>query len=246
MFRGYCIHIKLFLLLLMIGTLAQASETIKLTDGRPCIPIDIVRKCPAIHNMVEGVDGYARINEINSIQLPGVDVGTCYELLSILLGAKIILGVNDMSLVEDGILQPTIEQILISRDSKRLLDLMTMANYLDIQPMVIGSAKVWSQKYSSVRSSFKDLNVDLKKTIIKEISPSELMALVEVNDNLDQFAKEEVFKMALKIHHNKEPEMGKSAQELYEELLWQQSRNLATDKIEAFRLELHKMLWIIN
>jgi|GEM_PF-857157 len=219
MFRGYGIRIKIFLLLLAFGTLGQAVETIKVTNGRPCIPIDILKICPMIRHMIEGVDGYACIKEINSIQLPGVDAGTSYELLSILLGAKITLGVNDMSLVEYGILQPTIEQILKSRNSERLLDLMTMANFLDVKPIVLGSAKVWSQKYSAVKSNFKDLNVDLKKTIIKELCPSELMALVEANDNLDRLAKEEVFRMALEIHRNKESEMGESAQELYEELL---------------------------
>jgi len=214
MFRGYGTPIKIFLLLLVIGTLAHAADTIKLKKAL----FDIVKKCSAIDDMVEGVGGYECARKIKPIQLPGISVGTFNELLSILYAAKITLNVNDMSLVEDGILQPTIEQILKSRDSQQLLDLMTMANYLDVKPIVLGSAKVWSQKYAVVKSSFKYLNNDLKKIIIKELSPSEFIALVEANDNLDQLAKEEVFRMALKIHHDKEPEMGKSAQELYEEL----------------------------
>ena len=97
--------------------------------------------------------------------------------------------------------------------------MLTFASFHNVKPFVNAASKLWAKEYSAKKSGFNALNNDIKSIIIKEFSPSDFMALVEANDNLDDSSKEEMFKIALKIHHDQEPKMGVRAQELYEELL---------------------------
>ena len=196
-------QIFLFVMATIIGTKVIGADSIIITDDVAVnkIPSDIVKMFTVIHDMVNDLAGGCEecIKSEKPIPLPKIDVPTFKQLVNILIAVKITLDAGDLSKVKESELELVIKNTIRLRSSQTLLDLLTLANFHGLKPFVNAASTLWAEKYFNKKSGFNALNNDIKSIIIKKLSPSYFMALVEANDNFDDSSKEEMFKIALKF-----------------------------------------------
>src|ERR1700681_324860 len=61
------------------------------------VPVDIIKMCPALHDMVEDLGGYEAHSHAAPIPLPGIQTALFAEFVALLKAAKTDLGAHDLS-----------------------------------------------------------------------------------------------------------------------------------------------------
>jgi hypothetical protein len=185
------------------------------------VPKDVMQFCPTLNDIVTDTLGGCEkcVLLATPIVVPDIDSDILYELIRILLAAKITFNADDLNEVRDSDLAAVLEKILSSRSSKQLLDLMTLADFLCLKKSFNNiSAKIWVEKYSATKSNFKELSHNIKKIILSVSSHSDIAALLAANEYLDDASREEIFRLALILQYNQEPKSDLSAEDFYNSL----------------------------
>src|SRR5579871_6585731 len=218
-FRAYLLSFVAFCLLCPTLHAADSADTIKvLSEGssRPHeVPVDIVKMCPVLDNMMEGLGGYKAIPEV--LPILGIKAALFTQFIDFLKAIKTALGAKDLSEVTKPALRNAFEAELLPQknDSAQLLRLITAANFLGVNEAVAIGTKNWAKNYAKMPSGFNDLNDALKEVIIGHLTPKEFMALVSANAREDL---EGSFNIALKVHYDETVPEGETAKHYYENL----------------------------
>jgi formylglycine-generating enzyme len=220
-FSTYIFWLVLFLLNFSLAAAdSAAAATIKIQTNNfdvQDVPVDIVKMCPALHNMIEELGGYEVWPQDSLIPVSGIDTAHFTQFIDFLRATKFALHAPDLSQVSKSALRNAFEAELSpeKKDSGQLQRLMTAANFLDVKEPVQIGAKNWAKNYSHTQSSLNDAIVDLKELVLSHLTPKAFMRHVSANNN--QVSKD-TFKLALKVHYDETLPEGKTAQSYYESL----------------------------
>jgi len=181
------------------------------------VPIYLIETIPAIHDMIEGLGGYAALNDEN-VLLPEEIFWALKKVSGVVNEALLAWGVNETTIVAKSVVQEALEIELSQQSSPYLLEFLTAANLLNQKDYVQRGVRVWATSYKTLASRFNDLVDDIKAMIIERFTPTEFMAFVAANKDEKKQALEGWFKIALKIHYEEEPPSGVTGRKHYEDL----------------------------
>jgi|SRR5579871_359738 len=212
-----------FSMSIVMSMMVEAENAIDIViDGGPRreVPIDIIKKCPAIDDMIEGVDGYTNLikkKEPVFMTSDGIDDAGFAKVITVLRSAKDKIVAKDLGQVAAPVFKGALRWALETRDSGQLLELIAAANFLNAQELVNSCAKLWARRYAHTKSSFNNLTSDVKEAIINHLKPAQFLALAALNAKNDaEF--EASFRIALRVHYGEQPKADISARAYYEEL----------------------------
>lgn len=172
------------------------------------IPISIIKIIKTIDVMINDLGGYERLQAEEPIKLLLETSNENFKLiLGILLRNKDIIESN-LSIDTSGLnLTDALKNSLISFDSKTLLDLLVIADFLDIEILKIAITEHWLDNFSAQIADIHNISSDLKEIIIRRISSCKFMEIMWKNDNSIEerhnTKEEETYQIALKIYYDK-------------------------------------------
>ncbi|HXW53344.1 MAG TPA: SUMF1/EgtB/PvdO family nonheme iron enzyme [Myxococcota bacterium] len=203
---------------LLVGTVyAGDLVTIGVKDFTEYVlPIDTVKMCPVIHNMIiEDFGGYEKYKN-EPFYIPAENYASLRKLSGILNATKMRLNDQEISNVEKSIWKNVLLDILKSRSGKDLLEVITAANSLGATELASLGCRVWARRnYLGKAMDFSSLPVELQEMVIDNLTPKQFITLVKANNN-ENF--EDAFRIALRIHYEEIPSDGVDPRAHYENL----------------------------
>jgi formylglycine-generating enzyme required for sulfatase activity len=210
----------LIILAASIGAYADGTVQFEIEDEVISVPVEIVDKMPTLQGMMTdlGID----IKQTQSpMPLYNIKVAPFKEIIGILSKVEEEHANNTakgLSESDQEIAEKLIKEMPKSLDE--LLSIIKTANFLDVKSILGAGAKVFAKTSSTMASSFHSLLPEIRRLIIKSMSPSEFMALIQANPQADGTPEEEgSFRIALSAHFpGIEAAQGETAKEHYIEL----------------------------
>lgn len=164
------------------------------------IPKDIIEKIPVLQELTYYPERQL-FDDNKSIVIPNIYDNIFIDLINIFIATKIIFNTENLNEINDVLLIDCLEEILNKRSSDDILDLLNLADYLEVTTIIKAAVNVWTRKFSTQKSNFIKLNNNLKKLIIAKLSSSVMIRLIEVNNYTDN-DRDNILNIALKTHYN--------------------------------------------